>query len=139
MRQRVLDACRTRGKVVTQPESMLDRDKDAVTSLVNPSYREPAKALPPEQKPKPNPPIDSWDLERVRTHLDAGWNLERLDVRYRSALWYACRHSPPDKVRLLLRAGADPRLADKDGITPQDAAERNRRSESVLAALAEHS
>lgn len=303
LRERVLEACRTRGKVEPQPESMWERAKDAVSSLVSPSYREPAKVRSPAPKQKPNPPIDSWDLDRVREHLDAGWHLERLDVRYRSALivavrsrdgaelakrliaagvdvnhpednppllhaclrgtaetvealldagadshatdsngegplqrllmngvhdetlgivqallkrgadpnghsskhrsplgcaaaygqlevcrllleagaeinsnnyfgtalvqsgraeiaelllahsaeidavdglgrsalWYACRHSPPDKVRLLLRAGADPKRADKRGVTPQAAAERNSRSEAVLAALAEHS
>lgn len=303
LRQRVLDACRTRGKVETQPESMWDRAKDAVTSLVSPSYREPAKARPPEQKTKPNPPIDSWDLDRVRDHLDAGWNLDRLDVRHRSALivavrsrdgaelakrliaagvdvnhpednppllhaclhataeiveallnagadshstdsngegplqrlmmngvrdetlgivqallkrganpnglseahrsplgcaaaygqlevcrllldagadvhannyfgtplvqsgrtgiaelllahgadvdavdergrsalWYACRFSPPEKVRLLLGAGADPKRADRDGVTPLEAAQGNQKSDAVLAVLADHS
>jgi ankyrin repeat protein len=41
----------------------------------------------------------------------------------RTALWYACERGYRDIVRALLEAGADPTIADNEGITPRAIAE----------------
>ncbi|KAJ5691731.1 hypothetical protein N7488_012466 [Penicillium malachiteum] len=46
------------------------------------------------------------------------WNIGRRDDKGRTKLWYAVARRDYEKVKILLEHGADPGVADHDGITP---------------------
>jgi uncharacterized protein len=69
-------------------------------------------------------------LETVRcllAHASAAATINRRDDAGKTALWQACDRGYGDVVRVLLQAGADPTIADKDGITPRAIAEERPR------------
>lgn len=89
-----------------------------------------------EGKAKPDQFLDAIrSTERfdvaVRAVAAAGGSLDMVDDEGRSALHLACKLGYVNKARLLIEAGADLQLKDKNGKTPEDLARRARRA-SVL-------
>lgn len=58
----------------------------------------------------------------IRAVVDAGGDVDMVDIRGRSALHDACDFGYCNKARALLEAGADPLLKDNGGKTPEDLA-----------------
>ena len=64
-----------------------------------------------------------WDPEKpIKDWLVTTRNVNRRDFLGATKLWRAARYGDLGSVRLLLNARADPRIADKRGITPLRAA-----------------
>jgi uncharacterized protein len=64
---------------------------------------------------------EAGHLEVVRHllgHAGVRTAINHRHHRGRTALWYACSNGRGAIVRALLENGADPTIADKDGITP---------------------
>jgi ankyrin repeat protein len=61
-----------------------------------------------------------------------GQLLEQPNANGCTPLWLAARTGRPEVVEMLLKAGADPTIANKEGISPIDVAAKNKR-EKVLA------
>jgi uncharacterized protein len=57
-------------------------------------------------------------------HPSAAATINRINHKGRTALWWACESGRGEIVRLLLKAGADPTIADTDGATPMAIARR---------------
>ncbi len=58
------------------------------------------------------------DAERARLLLEFGAPVDHQDQEGRTALWIAAHRNRFELVQVLLGAGADPNLADAEGITP---------------------
>jgi ankyrin repeat protein len=77
----------------------------------------------------------SGDADRAALALRAGAHLEARDSRRRTALLLAATHDRVAVARLLVAMGADPTVADRDGMTALEQARANgyTRIASVLA------
>jgi ankyrin repeat protein len=60
-----------------------------------------------------------------------GWGVNDVDRDGTTALWRACQGGYTDLARMLLLAGADHNIADRDGTTPLQAAENEDLDRSV--------
>lgn len=58
----------------------------------------------------------------VEILINAGAIVDKLDNKDRTPLWYATAHHLPEStvVEVLLRAGANPKLRDHNGVSPED-------------------
>ena len=76
------------------------------------------------------------DTAMVRSLLAHGADVDARDGAGGTALIWACDGGDLECARLLLDAGADPRLRNRDGYTARD--RTPRRSEALLRLLPEH-
>ena len=58
----------------------------------------------------------------VEILINAGATVDVVDQHMRTPLWHAAAHHFPDSavVEMLLRAGANPKLRDHNGVSPDD-------------------
>ncbi len=62
--------------------------------------------------------VHHGDKKMVQLFLDAGFAVDSPDARGRTALYEAAEADDGKMLALLLKVGASPNVADKDGITP---------------------
>lgn len=80
------------------------------------------------RKQRPTPLIDAVqkeDVEKVRSQIEAGVNIEATDSYGQTALHWAAKYDSAEIVQLLLDAGANINAKDEDGDTPLQNAKKN--------------
>lgn len=74
--------------------------------------------------------IADWLVEHRGQH-----DLDTPDFFGQTVLHHTCTHSPPSVVRALVAAGANPSLANRDGITPLMIATSTRYTDTIIYLL----
>jgi hypothetical protein len=87
--------------------------------------------LPPPPPPPPPPPEQPATAQH---HLSPVVDVEAVDHSGRTALVVAAENGRADLVRLLVALGADPKAADRRGVTPAKAISHRRRDVSAAQA-----
>ncbi len=76
-----------------------------------------------------------FDVVKALIKLGIG-NINQIDSDGRTALWWAAKSekASPDIIKMLIVAGADPTIADKEGVTPFEEANKlnNRDKANIL-------
>jgi hypothetical protein len=72
------------------------------------------------------------DVEKAKSLLDTGLNVNAQDEMGGTALLYAAMNAQQDMVSLLVAYGADPSIAAKNGLTARRAAENHRKKGIAL-------
>ena len=76
--------------------------------------------------------------ETLQEVIDFGADMNAVNKRGRTALLLSCVYRQTDSVKILLKAGADPTIADEEGFSCLHAAIDGRCSTAVLQALLHH-
>ena len=74
--------------------------------------------------------VDKDTVERLKSILKKGGDINEVDDEYRSPLHWACENNSIELVKILVEAGADVNAREKNGDTPLITAVRKGRTKS---------